>query len=84
MSVTISAEKCVACGACVVICPNRAIQLRGGAARVDSARCTACLRCVCKCYTRAILRVPAGDDAAAALDAALPPDAARGSGSKER
>lgn len=42
-------------GACVVICPNRAIQLRGGAARVDSARCTACLRCVCKCYTRAIL-----------------------------
>ena len=67
MSVTISAEKCVACGACVV-CPNRAIQLRGGAARVDSARCTACLRCVCKCYTRAI----------------LPPDAARGSGGKER
>ena len=57
MSVTISAEKCVACGACVVICPNRAIQLRGGAARVDSARCT-----------RAI----------------LPPDAARGSGGKER
>ena len=41
---------------------------RGGAARVDSARCTACLRCVCKCYTRAI----------------LPPDAARGSGGKER
>lgn len=38
MSVTISAKKCVACGACVVICPNRAIQLRGGAARVDSAR----------------------------------------------
>ena len=68
MSVTISAEKCVACGACVVICPNRAIQLRGGAARVDSARCTACLRCVCKCYTRAI----------------LPPDTARGSGGKER
>lgn len=68
MSVTISAKKCVACGACVVICPNRAIQLRGGAARVDSARCTACLRCVCKCYTRAI----------------LPPDAARGSDGKER
>lgn len=70
MSVTISAVKCVACGACVVICPNRAIRLSGGAARVDSDRCTACLRCVCKCYTRAI----------------LPPDAAarRGSAGKER
>ena len=68
MSVTISAEKCVAGGAGGVICPTRAIQRRGGAARVDSARCTACLRCVCKCYTRAI----------------LPPDTARGSGGKER
>lgn len=68
MSVTISAEKCVACGACVVICPNRAIQLRGGAARVDSAAAPH----VCAAYANAT-RVPSSR-----------PDAARGSGGKER
>lgn len=69
MSVTISAEKCVACGACVVICPNRAIQLRGGAARVDSAPLAPH---VCAAYANAT-RVPSSR-----------PDAARGSGGKER
>lgn len=71
MRVTIVAEDCVSCGACVVICPCGAIHLAGGSASIDQERCIQCLRCVCKCYTRAIQveQTEAHDDAAQALEA---------------
>lgn len=54
MSITISLEKCISCGACVVLCPQKAITLRKGGARVDPSRCSQCRICIYKCYTRAI------------------------------
>ncbi|MCI8689952.1 MAG: 4Fe-4S binding protein [Oscillibacter sp.] len=54
MPVTIVLEKCISCGACAVLCPQKAITLQRGGARIDSSRCTGCRLCVNKCYTRAI------------------------------
>ncbi|MCI8849309.1 MAG: 4Fe-4S binding protein [Oscillibacter sp.] len=54
MSVTIVLEKCISCGACAVLCPQKAITLQRGGAQIDSSRCTGCRLCVNKCYTRAI------------------------------
>ncbi|WP_246019674.1 indolepyruvate ferredoxin oxidoreductase subunit alpha [Bacilliculturomica massiliensis] len=54
MTVFIDKNKCISCGACAVVCPARAITLRGGCAHVDPTLCTGCGMCVCKCYTRAI------------------------------
>lgn len=54
MTVAIELKKCISCGACVVLCPQKAITLQRGGAQVDPARCTGCGLCVCKCYTRAI------------------------------
>lgn len=62
MAVEIAGEKCIACGACVVLCPQGAIRLQNGVARVEDALCIDCLRCVCKCYARAIRPGDAGKE----------------------
>lgn len=54
MPMTVLKERCISCGACVVLCPQKAITLAPGGAQLDAARCTQCGLCVCKCYTRAI------------------------------
>ena len=54
MRIVIDQKACISCGACVVICPFRAIRLADGYASIDQARCTQCQKCICKCYTRAI------------------------------
>ena len=49
------ADKCVACGACIEVCPERALT-RGEARRVvlDRARCTVCRKCVAQCDPKAL------------------------------
>ena len=48
---------CGACGACVDVCPRRAIRIAQGVAVVDEASCDGCGRCVSVCPNEAILRV---------------------------
>lgn len=57
MAVSIILEKCISCGACEVLCPQKAITLHWGGAQVNPNLCTACGLCICKCYTRAIRTV---------------------------
>ncbi|MCI8810941.1 MAG: 4Fe-4S binding protein [Oscillibacter sp.] len=57
MAVSIILEKCISCGACEVLCPQKAITLYWGGAQVNPNLCTACGLCICKCYTRAIRTV---------------------------
>ena len=42
-------EKCVGCGGCVEVCPNRAISISDGKAVTDRTKCTACGKCVDHC-----------------------------------
>ena len=42
-------EKCLGCGACVAICPMKAVTLEGEKASVDRTRCIGCGVCVIRC-----------------------------------
>jgi len=42
-------ERCVGCGACVLVCAVRAISMRDGLAWTDRGLCTACSECVAAC-----------------------------------
>lgn len=42
-------KRCVGCGGCVAVCPQGALSLAGGKARVDRARCVGCGSCVPVC-----------------------------------
>jgi len=57
-------QLCQACGACVDICPQRAIRIANGVAVVDEVACDGCYRCVSVCPNEAILRVDVVDAAA--------------------
>jgi ferredoxin len=50
-------EKCTHCGACVVICPTRALNLDKETMKVnfDSEKCIACELCVKACPPRAMV-----------------------------
>ncbi len=50
---TIISENCVACGACVDVCPSGAITV-DDVAVIDSAKCTECGACVDECTSDAI------------------------------
>lgn len=42
-------KRCVGCGGCVPVCPQGALSLTGGKARVDRERCVGCGSCVEVC-----------------------------------
>jgi len=42
--------KCIACGACVDLCPEKALKLEGGKIVTDWKACKHCGKCVEKCY----------------------------------
>jgi pyruvate formate lyase activating enzyme len=47
-------RKCIKCGKCVEICPEKAITLDESGRRVDRRRCDGCLKCALICPTGAI------------------------------
>jgi len=51
---TIELDRCDGCGDCVEVCPERAIQLVGGLAQINSELCTECEVCVPACPAGAI------------------------------
>lgn len=54
-SVSYVREKCIACGACLDRCPERALPADGeGRARLDRQRCTACGKCAEVCDSKAL------------------------------
>ncbi len=57
MEIRMNAEQCTGCGACVEICPTRAIRLIDGLAIFDQARCTQCRACADACPMGAITAV---------------------------
>lgn len=51
----VTREECVACGACIKVCPVNAITIyKGIFALVDTARCVGCAKCANTCPAYAI------------------------------
>src|SRR5690554_3478346 len=47
-------EQCIACGACIRVCPHDAIYLEHNKAQIDRAKCTNCGLCAEVCFTGAL------------------------------
>lgn len=47
-------DKCIGCGACVKICPAKAIRLDDTKAVIDKAKCIGCAECILVCPTNAM------------------------------
>lgn len=52
--VTIQAELCGYCGACVAVCPRNAIVLLDVVLRIDDEKCEGCLDCLRICPLQAL------------------------------
>lgn len=53
-------SRCVACGACLCVCPTGAISVfRGSFSKVDATKCKGCLLCEKVCPSGAIKDVEA-------------------------
>jgi uncharacterized Fe-S center protein len=47
-------DNCVACGACIKVCPSGAIQIINKKAAVDKTKCIGCANCIGACQTMAM------------------------------
>lgn len=59
--VWVDAFRCTGCGACVEVCPVRAITVTDAKAHVDETTCTGCVVCVDACSADAIQPVIQGE-----------------------
>lgn len=50
-------SKCIRCGACVQICPEKAICIGPEGIHIDRNKCTECFSCVRECYAHALTRI---------------------------
>jgi len=48
-------DRCIACGACVAVCPHDAHSLVDGRHKFDRTRCVACGACAPGCFARALV-----------------------------
>ena len=48
---------CIGCGTCVAVCPQGALALENGKARLDREKCTVCGACATACPTGALTQV---------------------------
>ena len=53
MAARVNKEECIACGACVDVCPVEAISLEDTAV-IDAETCTSCETCVERCPAKAL------------------------------
>ena len=60
--VFVDADRCTGCGLCMEACPNSAISVTDGVARIEQALCRECEVCLSTCPTGAIsaVREPIG------------------------
>ena len=56
----VTSDLCIACDACVEMCPMDAISTESGTAVIDEARCIGCGVCVTQCESEAIHLRPTG------------------------
>jgi Pyruvate/2-oxoacid:ferredoxin oxidoreductase delta subunit len=52
----VNQKKCLACGACICTCPNKAIDWKNGKAWIDWKKCKLALKCIPVCPVKAISR----------------------------
>jgi electron transport complex protein RnfB len=58
MAAVVTIGACQGCGACLLTCPEHAIQPDGSALRVLASRCTGCGECIEVCPVDAISEEP--------------------------
>jgi NAD-dependent dihydropyrimidine dehydrogenase PreA subunit len=57
MTVITIDERCTACGACIITCPERALRPAPRRPLVDADRCTLCAACIEVCPVNAVQEV---------------------------
>ena len=53
--VSVKAEDCVGCDACIDVCPQNSITIEDGIAVIDASTCNDCGLCIDECPAGAIL-----------------------------